>query len=322
VINKEGEIITNHHVVRRKGETIKNGVVLNGTIFVDIAFKPKRGSKKLVWHKARVLKVSAGSDLALLKIIDKPDNLRPIKFSKNDDIEIGHDSYAIGHPGGHSNWSYTQGAISQLRFDEYFGYGDGVGRRFAKMIIQTTSAIYGGNSGGPLIDENGKLIGVNSFAPSITVDAAPLKDGKESLKVRGYSAINFAVSVDDVKDFVEQKGSTDVKKDQFYINKFSSEFEGKIQIDEVDSTHKKMSFWVDSNNNGVFEIMVRKDLNKDKNLYIDIWDDKKEGGFVERHIDTDDNGITDLYIYHDGERFTTKGYDDDEDGKIDRYEKM
>jgi hypothetical protein len=106
---------------------------------------------------------------------------------------VGIDVHAIGHPKGES-WSYTKGIVSQYRlgFDWITD-----NQKYKADVIQTQTPISPGNSGGPLVDDNGSLLDVNTF-----------KENGE--------ALNFAVSVDDVKKFLGRTGGvgqrTDISK--------------------------------------------------------------------------------------------------------------
>ena len=169
LINTEGQILTNWHVVA-------------GYEFVYIAFKPLvEGTADLDPEitVARIDKIDAVSDLALLTALSFPKNLKPIPLGSGSDIQVGADTHAIGHPSGET-WTYTKGLVSQYR-REYEWYSD-LGYYHKADVIQTQTPINPGNSGGPLIINEGRLIGINSF------------------KSEG-ELINFAVSIDEIRRF-------------------------------------------------------------------------------------------------------------------------
>src|SRR5439155_20803890 len=122
-------------------------------------------------------------DLAVLKISAPARQLRPLLVGTSSDLEVGQKAFAIGNPFG-LDQTLTTGIIS------------GVGRRIAARngrmidgVIQTDAAVNPGNSGGPLLDSRGRLIGVNTaiYSPS------------------GASAgIGFAIPVDTVQRIVPQ----------------------------------------------------------------------------------------------------------------------
>jgi S1-C subfamily serine protease len=176
LISSDGYILTNKHVV---GDS-KN---------VGVFFKPEKDTQKITKESlvnGRVMKVDDLTDLALVKVENIPNGRNPVKLGREDDIGIGLDVHAIGHPKG-EYWTYTKGVISQYRPDfEWTGSLNGAGHK--ANVIQTQTPINPGNSGGPLFLDSGILIGVNSFKNS---DA---------------EGLNFAVSIEEVKSFLNRKG--------------------------------------------------------------------------------------------------------------------
>jgi hypothetical protein len=130
---------------------------------------------------ADVIRFDQERDLALLRPATFPtDTRKPIELADTNDISVGADVHAIGHPTGEA-WSYTKGIISQIRNGYIWETESKIKHR--ADVIQTQTPINPGNSGGPLLSDDGKLIGVNSF------------------KAKG-EALNFAVSVTDVRFFL------------------------------------------------------------------------------------------------------------------------
>ena len=136
LINKEGYIITNEHVVARASE-------------INVALGDKRE------FKARVIGADTKSDLAIIKI-DSDQFLPFIPMGRSDDLMIGEQVLAIGNPFGLRH-TVTTGIISALnrniRVDKNKVYSD---------FIQVDASINPGNSGGPLLNINGSLIGINT----------------------------------------------------------------------------------------------------------------------------------------------------------------
>jgi len=134
IINaKEGYVVTNHHVIAEASEI---GITLkDGRHFI-----------------AKKIGADAFSDIALLKI-EAPD-LREMKISDSERVRVGDFAVAIGSPFGLGH-TVTSGIISALgrRVDNSESYGD---------FIQTDAAINMGNSGGPLVNLRGELIGINT----------------------------------------------------------------------------------------------------------------------------------------------------------------
>merc|ERR1712125_168968 len=138
---------------------------------------------------AKIVGVEPEKDLAVVKIEDKAAlrNLpRPIDIGTSNDLQVGQSVMAIGNPFG-LDYTLTTGVVSALGRDV-----DGIGGRPIKGCIQTDAAINPGNSGGPLLDSNGRLIGVNTAIFSPGGGAA------------GNIGIGFAIPVDTVRRVVTQ----------------------------------------------------------------------------------------------------------------------
>ena len=146
-----GQILTNWHVVGANKS-------------VGVLFKPLQEGGALDFNglvRADVLKTDRTHDLALVKLSVVPPSLKALELGNPDEIEIGADVHAIGHPNGQA-WTYTKGLISQVRNNfEWKGQDEKINHR--ADVIQTQTPISPGNSGGPLLGDSGKIIGVNSF---------------------------------------------------------------------------------------------------------------------------------------------------------------
>ncbi|MBJ3775527.1 Do family serine endopeptidase [Acuticoccus mangrovi] len=133
VISADGVVVTNNHVVKDADEVVVN--------FAD-------GSKL----EAKILGVDPKTDLAVLKV-DPPKPLKPLEFAASEDLRVGDWVMAIGNPFGLGG-TVTVGIISARNRNLQSGpYDD---------FIQTDAAINRGNSGGPLFDMNGHVIGINT----------------------------------------------------------------------------------------------------------------------------------------------------------------
>ena len=174
LISEDGLIFTNSHVV---GEAKK----------VDVYFKPNRPGNYSHndYVSGAVINNNKIVDLALIKLLKKPVGVKPLGLANVGSLEIGQDVHAIGHPYGGADWSYTRGYIGQLIKDyEWQGSNDIVHK--AKMVIQSQTPITYGNSGGPLLNDNGLIIGVNTFGGD-------------------YAGATYAVSVQDLRLFLNEK---------------------------------------------------------------------------------------------------------------------
>ena len=130
---KKGIILTNAHVVRGAGRTVsiklKNAKTLSG----------------------QILGVDASADIAVVKV--DASNLPSAALGNSDRIEIGQDALTIGNPLGLEQTA-TKGIIS--------GLNRRISQDDVEGFIQTDAAINPGNSGGPLLDSQGRVIGINT----------------------------------------------------------------------------------------------------------------------------------------------------------------
>ncbi len=162
LIDTDGHIITNAHVMDGATKTI--------VTFQD-------GTEK----RGTVLGVDTSTDVAILKIDQVPAGVTPVSLGNSGSLTVGQDVVAIGNPYGYSGTA-TTGIVSALK------------RTIAspsdfpiQNAIQTDAAINQGNSGGPLFDRAGRVIGINSQIAS--------ENG-------GNVGIGFAVPIDTVRPIV------------------------------------------------------------------------------------------------------------------------
>jgi serine protease Do len=143
-------------------------------------------------YDAEIIGSDPTSDVALLKINAK--NLPYLSLGNSDDVVVGEWSIAFGNPFGlfdkNSKPTVTVGVVSNtgVSFSEN---SDGVNRVY-KNMIQTDAAISSGNSGGPLVNVNGEVIGVNTIIFSTST----------SMRGSGSIGIGFAIPVNRVKKVV------------------------------------------------------------------------------------------------------------------------
>lgn len=161
VIDKEGHIVTNNHVVEGADE-----------VHVTLA----DGTRV----PAEVVGTDPYNDLVVIKIDVPSAKLHPIELGSSADLRVGQRAIAIGNPFGLDR-TLTTGVISSLGRPLEVESG-----RVIYNVIQTDAAINPGNSGGPLLDSQGRVIGVNTA----------IRTGAEN--------IGFAVPVDTVKRVVPE----------------------------------------------------------------------------------------------------------------------
>jgi len=166
VIDDDGHVCTNAHVVA--GATAVRVTVSGGRSV-----------------SAKVVGKDPSTDVALLKIDPDGLDLRALELGDSDTVEVGDPTIAIGNPYGLDR-TLTTGVISakQRRITAPDGFS-------IKDVIQTDAALNPGNSGGPLLDARGRVIGMNS-----------------QLAVREGAGIGFAVPINTVEKVVEELRET------------------------------------------------------------------------------------------------------------------
>lgn len=296
LVSNDGLVFTNSHVV---GDAKK----------VYVYFMPKNSGKysKEDYKIGMVVNNNEKADLALIKLLKNPIGIKPLSLADASTIKIGQDVHAIGHPGMGSQWTYTRGYIGQILTNHEWDYNDGINRK-ARMVIQSQTPIMVGNSGGPLLNDNGKVIGVNSYGSD-------------------YAGANYAVSVKDLKLFLNQKYTmpkTPVKDSD--AKQASYEWDANvIRVSKIDYDQdgvKDTVYFLDDDNTGIWETALIEIGSNDE--LVVVYDYDEDGKWNEKIINTNDNPHLDFYIFdQDGDgKADYFGYDDNEDGEIDRYEEV
>jgi putative serine protease PepD len=172
VLNEQGLILTNDHVVEGANSITVTATGSSGTA-----------------RAATLVGEEANSDLALIHVDPSGLGLKPLQLASSSSVQVGDSVYAIGNPYG-LNETLTRGIVSAL--DREISAPDG-----AKITgaIQTDAALNPGNSGGPLLNEQGEVIGVNS---QIASDAASVEGSQP-----GSTGVGFAISSNTVAQAVK-----------------------------------------------------------------------------------------------------------------------
>jgi putative serine protease PepD len=173
VLNDEGLILTNDHVVA--GAT-------------SLVAGPGKSSS--VTRPAKLVGEEANDDLALIKIDPSGLNLKPLNLVSSSSLQVGDPVYAIGNPYG-LNETLTRGIVSALGREIAAPNGSKIAG-----AIQTDAALNPGNSGGPLLNEQGEVIGVNS---QIASDAARTEGSQP-----GSTGVGFAIAANLVASAVKK----------------------------------------------------------------------------------------------------------------------
>jgi putative serine protease PepD len=195
VIDEEGRIVTNQHVV-------------GGAETVTVVFA--NGDEAA----ARVVGGDPSTDIALLQLEDYEGDLTPIPLGSSESLEIGDTVVAIGSPFGLEG-TLTAGIVSaldrQIRAPNNFTI-DGA--------IQTDAALNSGNSGGPLLDAQGRVVGVNSQIQS---------------ESGGNVGIGYAVPIETTREIVDELRE-DGEVQHAYLGVTLTEPEGEeegVQLAEI-----------------------------------------------------------------------------------------
>jgi S1-C subfamily serine protease len=174
VISTTGLVLTNEHVVE-------------GASSISISLEGKSGQTR----QAHVLAEDKSGDLALLKIDATGLALHPLTLGNSSATQVGDAVDAIGNPFG-LDWTLTTGVVSAV--NRQIKAPDGA---TISHIIQTDAALNPGNSGGPLINAAGDVIGINSQIVSGSSTATG---------TGGSNGVGFAIPSSVVKTFLQKSG--------------------------------------------------------------------------------------------------------------------
>jgi len=169
---REAEALGSGFIISSDGKILTNAHVVEGADTVTVTLSDKTE------YEAKVIGKDKQTDVAVLKIDAK--NLRAVKLGNSDQLAVGEWVLAIGSPYG-LDYSATQGIVSAL------------GRRLPNEnyvpFIQTDAAVNPGNSGGPLFNTRGEVVGINSQIYTRT---------------GGYQGLSFAIPINTVQTVAMQ----------------------------------------------------------------------------------------------------------------------
>ena len=208
IVSGNGYIVTNWHVAGNKYSTcyvtLENGEIYSGNV---------------KWADSDL-------DLAIVKINAK--GLKYLELGDSDKIKLGQEVCAIGNPIGiEFQRTVTAGIISGL--DRTIKVEDTNGESYMEDLIQTDASINSGNSGGPLIDKDGKVIGINS------------------IKITSAEGIGFAIPINIIKPVIESYIQND-KFEEAYLGIFAYDTEVNKYL------NSNLDF-----NNGIYVVKISSD---------------------------------------------------------------
>lgn len=169
-----GHIVTNHHLITLEDNGKRRGDVDE----VEITLADGRT------YKGRVIGYSFAYDIAVIQAFAPLEAMRPIPIGRSRDLRVGQSVLAIGNPFGLDH-SLSKGVISALDREISTDYSTRI-----THAIQTDAAVNPGNSGGPLLDSGGRLVGMNTAIVATKSEASV--------------GIGFAIPVDTLNKFVPQ----------------------------------------------------------------------------------------------------------------------
>lgn len=172
IISEDGYILTNNHIVSTSSSEsyyeVSEATKLTVTLFNDDTE-----------YEAKIIGTDEQTDLAVIKI--EKTGLSKAEFADSDNIKVGEFAMAVGNPLGMQS-SITCGVISAVNRE----VTDTEGKRY--NLIQTDAAINSGNSGGALVNSEGKVIGINTLKLSGT----------------GIEGMGFAIPINSTTDITSQ----------------------------------------------------------------------------------------------------------------------
>ena len=166
VMQADGYIITNRHCVINE-QTGKKYDRIDVTTYDGT-----------VYENATVIGADEATDLAVIKV--DATNLTPAQFGDSDELAVGARVVALGNAAGLS-WTATQGIVSAKARDVYDDTG------YAIKCLQVDVAINSGNSGGPLLNKQGLVVGINSA----------------KIAASGYEGLGFSIPINEAKAVID-----------------------------------------------------------------------------------------------------------------------
>lgn len=195
IISSDGYILTNRHVIPSDAENVSI-TLSDGTELTDVEIVGRTNDNDSL-------------DIAFLKVKDKMGKeLKPAKIGDSSKVQVGDKVIAIGNALGQFQNTVTSGIISGFGRSVVAGDESGFGGETLQNLFQTDAAINEGNSGGPLVNINGEVIGVNTAIAGSAENigfAIPINDAQGLIKgvlekgklLRPYLGVRYVSLTDD-----------------------------------------------------------------------------------------------------------------------------
>ena len=296
-VTDNGEVITNYHVIE---DSISDDIFI--VMYEGIHELNNLDDSKFL--PAEIISFDKTKDLALLRLKKNNIEIKPINFAFNEDISIGSQVFAIGHPGG-LLWSFTEGIVNRIAEDSWsydvenastgffdniynwwFDFEEDVPYTVTAKTIFTQTPINPGNSGGLLLNSEGLLVGINT-AIDLTMNN-----------------VNKAIHGDEVEKFLEKNDiilydnttiNENLSERSSLISNFvlvsDPEIEGYYFITKFDGVDIQIDFAVPSNNEDAAYIGI--DFDNDGYHDTVLYDLNEDSSYSFWDIDIDLNGDID-----------------------------
>ena len=291
LVDDSGLVLSNWHVAEKATNMFVWTLPEGGDKSVKFLFE------KQDYYMASVIATNKKQDLALIKVSGLPKTIKPVNLGSDDQIEVGDNVYAIGHPISYP-WTFSSGMVSQVRENFEWDYDDTF--THTANVIQMQTPISTGNSGGPLFSSEGKVVGVNTLG-----------------ETQGQN-INFAVAVNQVKQFIKDNPyvakvnplNAAMKKE--YPKAITQDYNNNGTID---------TWYVDTNDNGSVDLAFLDD-NEDGKVEAVIIDENENGVWEVTRVDENQDGTIDYVLLDEDEdgKNDLIATDVDNDGKFDKVE--
>jgi len=288
-LSKHSFIVTNFHVIE-SGEIPQVLFMPSDSLNLDSG----------VLATAEIVSTAPGKDLALLLVRSKPQFVDGASMTSVSKDNIGDEVEAIGHPSG-MMWTYTKGYISQVRAAYEWNYNDSY--TMNADVIQTQTPISGGSSGGPLYNDKGKLIAINTM----------IKSGGQNLNF-SISATEFRylkTGYDNVEELKSLKKELDWDSFNSLVDKSFMEKE-RGRLDDGNN----YQFYALKSDPSVGFIAVFRDMPKLSMIYLPYEDKGKSYKIFLNPEHSNAGAVFKVSVYL-GEEIIMEGWDFDGDFEVD-----
>lgn len=197
------------------GSSLGTGVLIHPDCHVLTAAHVVDGADRIVVltsdgieREAERVFSEPGADIALIRLVEPDASLPHATLGSSGDLVVGQDLFVIGNPRGLSN-TFTKGILSGFR--DFAQLYDG---SILVEFLQTDAAINSGNSGGPIFDSRGELVGIAS---------------RISTQSGGSEGLGFAVTIDSIKQLLALEGRTWTGIQSIYLS--GSDLEQLFHLD-------------------------------------------------------------------------------------------